>query len=73
MKTLLLLAVVSWYGANFHGKETASGEIFNMNALTAAHKTMPFGTILKVTNPSNKRSVVVRINDRGPFVDGRDL
>jgi rare lipoprotein A len=61
----------SYYGPKFHGKKTASGEKFNQNAMTAAHKTLPFGTRLKVTNMSNKRSVVVRVNDRGPFIRGR--
>ena len=58
----------SWYG---HGQQTASGERFNTNALTAAHKHLPFGTRVTVTNRSNGRSVQVRINDRGPFVRGR--
>jgi rare lipoprotein A len=59
----------SWYGRAFHGKPTASGERFNMFKLTAAHRTLPFGTIVLVTNLENGRRVVVRINDRGPFVD----
>jgi rare lipoprotein A len=63
----------SWYGDPFHGRPTASGERFNQNDFTAAHKTLPFGTRLRVTNPQNGQSVVVRINDRGPFVRGRDL
>ncbi len=57
----------SWYGGKFHGRKTASGERFNKNALTAAHRTLPFGTRVRVTNLSNQKSVVVRINDRGPF------
>lgn len=61
----------SYYGAKFHGKTTASGEIFDMYAMTAAHKTLPFGTKVKVTNPRNNKSVIVRINDRGPFIKGR--
>lgn len=61
----------SWYGKEFHGKKTASGEKFNMYALTAAHKTLPFGTRVRVTNLANGKSVVVKINDRGPFVKGR--
>jgi len=65
--------VASYYGARFHGRQTANGERFNMHALTAAHKTLPFGTKLKVTNPDNGRSVVVRINDRGPYVGNRVL
>jgi len=61
----------SWYGPGFHGKQTASGERFNQNAMTAAHKTLPFGTLVRVTNLNNGRSVEVVINDRGPFVRGR--
>lgn len=63
----------SWYGPGFHGRKTANGEKFNMGALTAAHKSMPFGTKLRVTNKRNGKSVVVRVNDRGPFVRGRML
>ena len=63
--------IASWYGSNFHGKYTSSGEVYNMYAYTAAHKTLPFNTIVKVTNLKNKKSVVVRINDRGPFIKGR--
>lgn len=61
----------SWYGPGFNGKKTASGEIFNMNKLTAAHKKLPFGTIVRVTNLNNNKTVIVRINDRGPFTKGR--
>ncbi|AGI22938.1 septal ring lytic transglycosylase RlpA family protein [Pseudomonas sp. MT3] len=61
----------SYYGRAHHGKKTASGERFNQHALTAAHRTLPFGTRVKVTNLNNGRSVVVRINDRGPFHRGR--
>lgn len=61
----------SWYGANHHGKKTASGERFNQNALTAAHRTLAFGTRVKVTNTLNNKSVTVRINDRGPYSKGR--
>ena len=61
----------SYYGARHHGKKTASGERFDQHALTAAHRSLPFGTRVRVTNLSNERSVVVRINDRGPFVRGR--
>ena len=61
----------SWYGPGFHGNYTANGEVYNQNALTAAHKTLPFGTRVRVTNLYNGRSVVVRINDRGPFIPGR--
>lgn len=63
----------SWYGPKFHGKLTANGEIYDQMALTAAHKQLKFGTLLKVTNPKNGRSVIVRINDRGPYIEGRDL
>jgi len=63
----------SFYGPQFHGKKTASGEVFNMYDLTAAHKTLPFGTRCRVTNLKNGKTVVVRINDRGPFVPGRIL
>lgn len=61
----------SYYGQAHHGKRTASGERFDQNALTAAHRTLPFGTRVRVTNLNNERSVVLRINDRGPFVRGR--
>jgi rare lipoprotein A len=61
----------SWYGRLFHGRKTANGERFNMNALTAAHRTLPLGSYVRVTDPSTSRSVVVRINDRGPYVRGR--
>jgi rare lipoprotein A len=61
----------SWYGPQHHGKRTASGEVYDMNKLTAAHRTLPLGTRVRVTNIENGRSVDVRINDRGPFVDGR--
>jgi rare lipoprotein A len=64
---------VSWYGPKFNGKITANGEIYDQMALTAAHKSLSFGTLLKVTNPKNGRSVIVRINDRGPYIEGRDL
>ena len=63
----------SWYGPKFHGKYTANGEIYDQMAFTAAHKQLKFGTLLKVTNPRNGRSVIVRINDRGPYIEGRDL
>jgi rare lipoprotein A len=61
----------SWYGEPFHGRRTASGEVFNMNELTAAHKTLPFGTRVRVRNLITGQDVVVRINDRGPFTKGR--
>ncbi|NOS66843.1 MAG: septal ring lytic transglycosylase RlpA family protein [Candidatus Peribacteraceae bacterium] len=64
---------VSLYGEKFHGKGTAFGETFDMNALTAAHRTFPYNTLVKVTNIANGKSVTVRINDRGPYVEGRDM
>lgn len=67
------LTVASYYGKEHHGKKTASREIFNMYDLTAAHRTLVFGTKVKVTNTDNDKSVVVRINDRGPFTKSRDL
>lgn len=63
--------ISSWYGPNFHAKKTSNGEIYNMYAYTAAHKTLPMNTMLRVDNLDNSKSVIVRINDRGPFVDGR--
>ncbi|WP_457596588.1 septal ring lytic transglycosylase RlpA family protein [Hydrogenimonas sp.] len=63
--------IASWYGPNFHGGKTSNGETYNMYAMTAAHKTLPMNTMVRVTNKRNGRSVVVRINDRGPFVKGR--
>ncbi len=63
--------IASWYGPNFHGKFTSNGERYNMYDLTAAHKTLPMNTILRVTNRRNGKSVIVRINDRGPFVNNR--
>lgn len=65
--------LASWYGQRHHGLKTASGEIFDKNKLTAAHRTLPFGTRLRVTNVENGKSVVVRVNDRGPHVAGRVL
>lgn len=70
-KSYALIGLASWYGNKFHGKLTASGETYNMNAYTAAHKTLPFGTIVRVTNTTNNKSVDVKINDRGPHVKGR--
>jgi rare lipoprotein A len=61
------VGLASFYGAGFHGEETASGETFNQRAMTAAHRTLPLGTVVRVTNLENDRSVVVRINDRGPY------
>ena len=63
----------SYYGKKFHGRKTANGEIFDMYKLSAAHREMPFNTLIKVTNTKNKKSVVVHVNDRGPFVSGRIL
>lgn len=63
----------SWYGPRFHGKLTANGEIYDQMAFTAAHKSLKFGTLLKITNPQNQKSVIVRINDRGPYIKGRQL
>lgn len=71
-KALLTLeGVASYYADAFHGKLTSNGETFDMHALTAAHRTFPFGTKIRVTNLGNGKTVVVRVNDRGPFVDGR--
>lgn len=63
----------SWYGPGFHGRKTASGEIFNMHAMTVAHKTLPFGTKLRVTCQTTGKQVVVKVNDRGPFHGNRVL
>jgi rare lipoprotein A (peptidoglycan hydrolase) len=63
--------VASYYGPGFHGRRTANGETFNMHAMTAAHRTLPFGTKLRVTNLNNGQSTIVRVNDRGPYVGGR--
>ena len=63
--------VASWYGEEYHGRETASGEVFDMYKLTAAHNKLPFGTRVRVINLKNGKSVIVKINDRGPFVRGR--
>jgi rare lipoprotein A len=65
--------VATYYGKEFAGQRTASGEKFNPGAMTAAHRTLPFGTRVRVTNSHNGRSVIVRINDRGPFVKGRSI
>lgn len=65
------VGIASYYADKYHGKPTASGEVFDMHKLTAAHPTLPFGTRVKVTHTANKRSVIVRINDRGPFIAGR--
>ncbi|HKW67928.1 MAG TPA: septal ring lytic transglycosylase RlpA family protein [Terriglobales bacterium] len=63
--------IASWYGPPYHNRKSSDGEIYNMNALTAAHRTLPLGSIVRVTNVSTQRSVVVRITDRGPFIPGR--
>ena len=65
------VGIASWYGPGFHGRRTASGERFNTQAMTAAHKTLPFGTRVRVTSAATGKEVVVRINDRGPFIAGR--
>ena len=65
------MGTASWYGPGFHGKRTASGERFDQNALTAAHRKLPLGSVVKVTNLDNGRSIVVAINDRGPYKKGR--
>lgn len=65
--------LASWYGDDFQGNETASGEPFNMNALTAAHRDLPLGTRIRVTNLSNDRSLILKVNDRGPYIPGRSL
>jgi rare lipoprotein A len=67
------VGMASWYGAPHHGRRTASGEMYDMHRLTAAHKTLPFGTRLLVTNRDTSQSAEVRVNDRGPFVEGRIL
>ena len=63
--------IASWYGPGFHGKRTANGEVFDTHSLTAAHRTLPFNSIVEVTNMDNGKRVRVRINDRGPFIRGR--
>lgn len=67
----LLHGLATWYGAAFHGKKTASGERFDMFAMTACHPTLPFGTVVRVKNLRNRRSVIVRITDRGALFEGR--
>ena len=69
--TKQMTGIASYYGGKFHGRRTASGEIFNKNAMTAAHRSLPFGTKIKVTNLRNGRTVLVRVNDRGPHAPGR--
>lgn len=71
-KVLLTVeGIASYYADDFHGKQTSNGETFDMNAFTAAHRTFPFGTKIRVTNLANNKSVIVRVNDRGPFKEGR--
>jgi len=65
--------ISSYYGPKFHGKLTANGEIFDMYGISAAHKEFPFNTIIRVTNEKNEKSLMIRINDRGPYIDGRIL
>ena len=69
----ILKGISSYYGEDFHGKLTANGEVYDMYGLTAAHKTLPLNTIVRVTNMENKKSLILRINDRGPYVKGRML
>lgn len=69
----MFVGIASYYGPKFHGKTTANGEVFDMYGITAAHKTLPFNTMVRVTNLSNNKSLLVRINDRGPFIPGRML
>ena len=69
----VLTGISSYYGSDFHGKLTANGEVYDMYGLTAAHKTLPLNTIVRVTNLSNSKSLILRINDRGPYVKGRIL
>jgi rare lipoprotein A len=71
IRHLLEVGKASWYGLQFQGRKTSSGERFDMNELTCAHRTLPLGSWLRVTNLRNKKSVVVRVNDRGPMVDDR--
>ena len=72
-KNDIITGKASYYGENHHGRKTASGEIFNMYKYTAAHKYLKFGTMIKVTSLETDKSVIVRINDRGPYIKGRDL
>ncbi len=64
--------LASWYGEPFHGRQTSNGEVYDMYAFSAAHRTLPLPTYVQVTNLSNNRSVVLRVNDRGPFIDPED-
>jgi rare lipoprotein A len=69
----VFVGVSSFYGPDFHGKLTANGEVYDMYGLTAAHRTLPLNTIIRVTNLTNNKSLIVRINDRGPYIQGRML
>ena len=69
----VLKGISSWYGPNFHGKLTANGEVYDMYGVTAAHKTLPLNTVARVTNLDNGKSIILRINDRGPYVGNRIL
>lgn len=71
--SLTLAALASWYGHPYHGQRTANGEIYNMNAMTAAHPSLPFGTKVRVCSKRTDRCAVVRINDRGPYTPGRSI
>ena len=73
VSTMATTGVASYYHNKFNGRKTASGEVFSNNKLTAAHRTYPFGTYLKVTNVANGKSVMVKVNDRGPFTKGKEL
>ena len=73
VSTMATTGIASYYHNKFNGRKTASGEVFSNNKLTAAHRTYPFGTYLKVTNVANGKSVVVKVNDRGPFTKGKEL
>ena len=67
------IGTASYYGTQFHGKLTANGEVFDMYGITAAHKTLPLGTVARITNLENNKSIILRINDRGPYIKGRIL
>lgn len=71
--TLTLASLASWYGYPYHGNRTASGEIYNMNSMTAAHPSLPFGSRVRVCSTSTNKCAIVRINDRGPYVHGREI
>jgi rare lipoprotein A len=68
-----IIGISSYYGKDFHGKLTANGEIFDMYGVTAAHKTLPLNTVARVTNLDNGKSIILRVNDRGPYIVGREL